>query len=95
LSNFWDLTSMENYGKLDMSHSNTITQQQTDSITVCLTLDCADCSRSYISRLTGYKLKCECKCHEKKTLEQQVVGPGCSNVHHIQPNQQPEGSLDG
>lgn len=73
-----------------MSHSNAMTQ--TDSITVCLTLDCADCSGSYISRLTGYKLKCECKCHEKKTLEQQlVVEPRCSNVSYTQPNQQPGG----
>jgi hypothetical protein len=69
-----------------MLHNNVITQQQTDSITVCLTQDCADCSGSYISRLTGYRLKCECKCHEKKTLEQQVVGPECSNVNHIQSN---------
>jgi hypothetical protein len=79
---------------LDMSQNNSITQRQTDSITVCLTLYCTDCSGSYISRLTGYRLKCECKCHEKKTLEQQVVGPECSNVVHMQPNQQPVGSLD-
>lgn len=74
---------------------NNIITQQIDSITVCLTQDCADCSGSYISRLTSYRLKCECKCHEKKTLEQQVVGPKCSNVNHIQPKQQPGGSLDG
>ena len=34
------------------------------------------------------------KASNKKTLEQQqVVGPECSDVHHIQPNQQPGGSL--
>lgn len=79
-----------------MSQNNPMTQHQTDSITVCLTQYCADCSGSYISRLTGYRLKCECKCHEKKTLErQQVVGPECSNVSYIQPSQQSGGLLDG
>lgn len=58
-----------------MSQNNPVIQSQTDSITVCLTLYCKDCSGLYISRLTGYRLKCECKCHEKKTLEQQVMGP--------------------
>jgi hypothetical protein len=71
-----------------MSQNNSIAQHQTDSITVCLILSCEDCPGSYISRLTDYRLKCECKCHEKKTVEQQqVVGPECSNVSHIQPNQ--------
>jgi hypothetical protein len=75
-----------------MSQNNSITQNRIDSITVCLTLYCEDCSGSYISRLTGYRLKCECKCHEKKTLEQQlVVEPRCSNVSYTQPNQQPGG----
>ena len=69
---------------------------QTDSITECLTQKCADCHGSYINKFTDYKLECECKCHNKKTLEQQqVVRPECSNAHHIQPNQQPGGSLDG
>jgi hypothetical protein len=71
-------------------------QHQNDSITVCLTLNCTDCSGSYISRLTGYRLKCECKCHEKKTSEQrQVGGPECSDVSHIQPNKQSGGIVDG
>jgi hypothetical protein len=30
---------------------------------------------------------------EKKTLEQQVVGPECSNASYIQPSQQSGGSL--
>ncbi len=75
-----------------MSQTNP-TRHQTDSITVCLTLYCADCSGSYISRLTGYKLKCECKCH-KKTLEQQVVGPECSNSAIDSQANNPGGSLD-
>jgi hypothetical protein len=86
---------MKSYGESDMSQNESVTQHQTDSITVCLTLSCEDCSGSYVSRLTGYRLKCECRCHEKKTLEQQVVGPECSNVSHIQPDQQPGGLLDG
>jgi hypothetical protein len=76
--------------------SNELIQQTTKySVDKCLTRQCKDCSGSYINRLTGYKLQCECKCHNKKILEQrQVVRPECSNVHHIQPNKQPEGSLD-
>jgi hypothetical protein len=69
---------------------------QVDRITECLTQSCLDCSGSYINKLTCYKLECMCQCHNKKTLEQQqVVGPQCSNVRHIQPHQQPGGSLDG
>ena len=32
---------------------------------------------------------------DKKTLEQQVVEPDCSNVSYIQSSQRPGGSLDG
>lgn len=69
-------------GEMDMSQNNTITRNQSDSITVCLTLNCEDCSGSYISRLTGYRLRCECKCHEKKILEQQVVETRCSDISY-------------
>jgi hypothetical protein len=71
-------------------------QAKVDRITECLTNRCIDCSGSYVNKLIGYKLECKCKCHNKKILEQQqVVGPECSNVHHIQPHQQSGGSLDG
>jgi hypothetical protein len=65
--------------------------QQAYSIDKCLTRKCKECSGTYISRLTGYRLKCDCKCHEKKTLEQQVVGQECSNASFTQPSQQPRG----
>lgn len=66
-----------------------------DRITECLTQSCLDCSGLYVNKLTNYKLECKCKCHNRKTLEQQqVVGPECSNVDRIQPTQQPGGSLD-
>ena len=65
------------------------------SVGKCLTRQCSDCSGSYISKLTGHRLKCECKCHNKKILEQQlVVEPRCSNVRYIQPNQQSGGFLN-
>ncbi len=67
-------------------------QIKVDRISECLTNSCLDCSGLYVNKLTGYKLKCECKCHNKKTLEQQqVVGPECSNVNHIQPKTNNQG----
>ena len=77
--------------------SNELIQQTTKhSIDNCLTRQCNECSGSYINRFTGYQLNCNCKCHNKKTSEQQqVVGPECSNDSHIQPHQQPRESLDG
>lgn len=43
--------------------------------------------------MAKYAQQFESKCHNNKTLEQQqVVGPECSNVNRIQPNQQPGGS---
>jgi hypothetical protein len=55
------------------------------SIILCL---CKSCTKLFDDPLCNT---------DKKTLEQrQVVGPEeCSNVSHIQPNQQPGGSLDG
>jgi hypothetical protein len=48
---------------------------------------CKNCTKLFDDPLKHYG---------KKTLEQQqVVGPECSNVSHIQPHQQPKGSLDG
>jgi hypothetical protein len=68
--------------------SNELIQQTAKhSIDKCLTRQCNECSGSYINRLTGYQLNCNCKCHNKKTSEQQqVMGPECSNVSHIQPH---------
>jgi hypothetical protein len=71
-------------------------ESRANLITKCLTQRCIDCSGSYVNKLIGYKLQCKCKCHNKKTLEQQqVVEPWCSNVSRIQPNQQPGGLLNG
>jgi hypothetical protein len=55
-------------------------QTKVDRITECLTNSCINCSGSYVNKLTGYKLECECRCHNKKMLEQQVVEPACSNT---------------
>jgi hypothetical protein len=53
---------------------------------------CKSCAKMFADPLCSCK---SCSNSNKKTLERQVMGPECSNVHHIQPNQQPGGSLDG
>jgi hypothetical protein len=45
--------------------------------------------------MAKYAQQSEFRCNKKTLEQQQVVGPECSNAHHIQPNQQPGGSLDG
>lgn len=55
------------------------------------------CKSTYVVKIKkrfSYRLRCKCKYHEKKTLEQQVVGPECSNVSYMQSSQQPGGLLD-
>jgi predicted CopG family antitoxin len=81
-------------GDSNMTQNKPIQQFRTDSIEQCLTHQCIDCSGSYINRFTGYKLKCKCSCHNKKSLEQQALGFKCSNIHHIPPCQQHGVSLD-
>ena len=71
--------------------SNELIQQGTEySIDKCLTNQCNDCSGTYVNKLIDCKLRCKCKCHNKKMLEQQVVGPACSNTNSVSEFQQPE-----
>ena len=70
-------------------------QVRPNLITECLTEKCTDCSGSYVNKLIGYELQCKCECHSKKTLEHSGRTTCCSNVDHIQPNQQPGGLSDG
>jgi|GEM_PF-1678219 hypothetical protein len=53
---------------------------------------CKSCAKMFADPLCSCK---SCSNSNKKGTRAIVVGPECSNVHHIQPGQQPGGSLNG